>query len=139
MGESIILQFDAEFYQSVPFITFTLEVSRTEMGMRVLHLQSDDTGSVFQDISKGERRFLVEIPNCLLYPANYEMHLCVWSQATGVLDYVEAISSFSMVQSHVTKRTQSLNVHKQAIFYTPSVWREIPLAPTSPSRTEASV
>jgi len=126
MGESIVLEFDVEFYHRVSFINFTLEISRTEMGMRVLHLQSDDTGSVFQQIPKGERRFRVEISNCLLYPANYEMHLCVWSQA-GVLDYVEAISSFSMIQSNVTKRTQPLTTHKQAIFYTPSVWSEVPL------------
>ena len=108
------------------------------MGMRVLHLQNDDTGSVFQQIPKGEHRFRVEIPNCLLYPANYEMHLCVWSQA-GVLDYVEAISSFSMIQSNVTKRTQLLTIHKQAIFYTPSVWSEIPLDVTSPCETRYSV
>jgi homopolymeric O-antigen transport system ATP-binding protein len=131
MGESIVLEFDVEFYHSVSFINFTLEISRTEMGMRVLHLQSDDTGSVFQQIPKGERRFRVEISNCLLYPANYEMHLCVWSQA-GVLDYVEAISSFSMIQSNVTKRTQPLTTHKQAIFYTPSVWSEVPLDATNP-------
>ena len=138
MGESIVLEFDVEFYHSISAINLTLEISRTEMGMRVLHLQNDDTGSVFQQISKGERRFRVEIPNCLLYPANYEMHLCVWSQA-GVLDYVEAISSFSMIQSNVTKRTQPLTTHKQAIFYTPSVWREIPLDATGPCETGSRV
>jgi lipopolysaccharide transport system ATP-binding protein len=125
MGETIVLEFDIEFYCSASSINFTLEISRTEMGMRVLHLQNDDTGSVFQQIPKGEHRFRVEIPNCLLYPANYDMHLCVASQA-GVLDYVEAISSFSMIQSNVTKRTQPLTIHKQAIFYTPSVWSELP-------------
>ena len=138
MGESIVLEFDVDFYSSVSSITFTLEISRTEMGMRVLHLQNHDTGCVFQQIPKGERRFRVEIPNCLLYPANYEIHLGLWSQ-DRVLDYVEGISSFSMIQSNVTKRTQLLTIHKQAIFYTPSVWREVPLGAKDPCGTEESV
>jgi lipopolysaccharide transport system ATP-binding protein len=130
MGESIVLEFDVEFYQSVSFITFTLEVSRTEMGMRILHLQNEDTGCVFEQIPKGEHRFRVEIPNCLLYPTNYEIHLGLWSR-DRVLDYVEAIASFSMIQSNVTKRAQLLAIHKQAVFYTPSLWSEIPLEASS--------
>jgi lipopolysaccharide transport system ATP-binding protein len=138
MGESIVLEFDVEFYRTLSFMNFTLEISRTEFGMRVLHLQNDDSGCMFEDIPQGEHRFRVEIPNCLLYPANYEMHLCLWSQGAGVQDYVEAIASFSMIQSNITKRTQPLNVHKQAVFYTPSVWREIRLDARHPSETEVS-
>lgn len=138
MGESIVLEFDVEFYRTLSSMNFTLEISRTEFGMRVLDLQNDDTGCLFQDIPEGEHRFRVEVPNCLLYPANYEMHLGLWSQGAGVQDYVEAIASFSMIQSNVTKRTQLLTIHKQAIFYTPSLWSEIPLDVTSSCETSTT-
>lgn len=125
MGESIILEFDVKFYRSFPTVKLTLEINRIEMNMNVLHLQNDDCGLVVQSVSEGERRFRVEIPNCLLYPTSYEISVCVWTPGS-ILDYVEGVVSFSMVQSNVTKRTSTLSIHKQAIFYTPSIWKELP-------------
>lgn len=126
MGEQIIIEFDVEFYRRFPSVNFTLEISRTELSMRVLHLQNDDCGFVIPPISPGMHRFRVEIPNCLLYPTSYEVVLCVWT-AGGTLDYVEGAVGFSIVQSNVTRRTQPLSTHKTAIYYTPSIWTEIPL------------
>lgn len=126
MGETIILEFDAEFYQEFSSMGFTLEVNRIEMGIRVLHLQNDDCGCVMRHLPAGTHRFRVEIPNCLLYPTSYEIMLCMWT-SKGIVDYVEAVANFSLVQSNVTKRTQPLTLHKQAIYYTPSIWTELPV------------
>lgn len=125
MGDTIVLEFDVEFYRSFPSVNLTLEINRTEMGMRVLHLQNDDCGFAIQQISQGHRQFRVEIPDCLLYPASYDIMLCVWTPG-ATIDYVESVASFSMVQSDVTKRTHPLSMHKQAIYYTPSMWTELP-------------
>ena len=125
MGETIVLEFDVEFYHHFPSVNFTFEINRTEMGMHVLHLQNDDCGFAMQQVSPGLHRFRVEIPNCLLYPTSYEIMLCAWTLG-GPLDYVEAmLLRFSMVQSNVTKRTQPLAMHTQAIYYTPSVWTKL--------------
>src|SRR5262249_22862222 len=64
MGETIVLEFDVEFYRDFSSVNFTLEINRTEMGMRVLHLQNDDGGFAIDQISQGVHRFRVEIPNC---------------------------------------------------------------------------
>ena len=130
MGETIVLEFAVEFYRSLPAVNLTIEVNRIEMGMHVLQLQNDDSGFAIEHISPGTRWFRVEIPNCLLYPTSYEIMLCVWTPG-ATLDYVEGMVDFSMVQSNVTRRTNSLTLHKQAIYYSPSVWTELPLGSTS--------
>jgi hypothetical protein len=124
MGETIILEFDVDFYQSFPRANITLEVSRIEMAMRVLEIQNDDYGLAIENVSEGTRRFQVRIPNCLLYPTSYEMVLCVWTPG-GIIDYLEDVARFSMVQSNVSKRTSPLSIHKQAIFYAPTIWTEL--------------
>src|SRR5262245_12772379 len=126
MGETIVLEFDVDFYCDFSSVNFTLEINRIEMGIRVLHLQNDDGGFAIDQISQGVHRFRVDIPNCLLYPTSYEIMLCIRT-SSSTLDYVENVASFSMVQSNVTKRTFPLSLHKQAIYYTPSIWTEIPL------------
>jgi hypothetical protein len=80
---------------------------------------------VIEDIAPGKRRFRVEIPNCLLYPASYQIMLCFWGPG-ATFDYVADVLSFSMVQSDVSKRTAPLSLHKQAVFFQPSTWQEIP-------------
>src|SRR5262249_16668373 len=73
MGETIVLEFEVEFYRGFSSVDFTLEINRTEIGMRVLHLQNDDGGFAIDSVSEGVHRFRVEIPNCLLYPSSYEI------------------------------------------------------------------
>ena len=98
MGESIVLEFDVEFYRSLSAINFTLEFSRTEMGMRVLHLQNDDTGCYSSKFQKGSIDFGWKY---LIVCFIRLIMRCIFVMVTraGVLDYVEAISSFSMIRA----------------------------------------
>ena len=125
MGETLVVEFDAEFHRSFQSINCSMEIQRTDMGLRVLHMESQDCGFVIEDIAPGKRRFRVEIPNCLLYPASYQIMLCFWAPG-ATFDYVADVLSFSMVQSDVSKRTAPLSLHKQAVFFQPSTWQEIP-------------
>jgi lipopolysaccharide transport system ATP-binding protein len=124
MGETIIVEFEMEFLRKLPTINLSLEIKRSEMGMHVLHLESQDCGFAPERISEGKRRYRVQIPNCLLYPASYQITLCAWA-GRATFDYVPDVLSFTMVQSNVTKRTYPLNRHKEAIFYVQSQWEEI--------------
>lgn len=124
MGDKLVVEFDVEFYRSFPAVYLTLEIRRTDLGMHVLHMQNDDCGMAVEGISQGPRRFRVEIPDCLLYPASYEIMLCVWHPG-DTEDFVDGILKFSMVQSNITKRTTSLSRHKQAIFYARSNWSDV--------------
>ncbi|HXG51590.1 MAG TPA: ABC transporter ATP-binding protein [candidate division Zixibacteria bacterium] len=125
MGETIVVDFDVEFYQSLPAAYLSLQIKRVEMGLQVVHLESQDCGFVPERVSGGcRRRYRVEIPNCLLYPASYHITLCVWAQG-ATYDYVADVLTFTMVQSNVSKRTFPLNLNKQAIYYMPSYWREL--------------
>ena len=127
MGETIVLEFDVEFHQSVANVNLTVEINRKEMGMHVLQLQNDDCAFAIQQLQPGLRRFRVEIPNCMLYPTSYEMMICIWDRG-GTIDYVEGVVGFSMIQSEVTRRTSSLTLHREAIYYAPAVWKDVAVA-----------
>jgi len=127
MGETLRLEFDIEFYKSAPSVNITIEISRSQMGMRVLQIQNDDSGFEVIDSRPGRRRFRMDIPNCMLYPTAYDIMMAVWSQSE-IIDYVEGVGSFSMIQSDVTRRTAPLSQHREAIYFAPTVWSELPLA-----------
>ena len=127
MGETIRLEFDVEFYQNCPCFNATVEILRSSMDMRVLELQTDDSGFERFDIRPGRRRFRMDMPNCMLYPTAYEIMMCIWSP-TEIIDYVAGVGTFSMIQSEITRRTSSLLQHREAIYFTPTVWSELPLA-----------
>ena len=102
MGETLVLEFDVEFSRAFPSANFTVEINRKEMGMRVLSLQSEDSGFAIHQVLPGRRRFRVEIPNCMLYPTSYEIMICLWEHGK-TFDYVDGIVEFSMIQSDVTR------------------------------------
>jgi hypothetical protein len=124
MSETLFVEFDVEFYRDFRSVNFSLEIKRVDMGLHVVHLASRDCGLVVGPISPGRRRFGVEIPNCMLYPALYQISFRVWLPG-AMLDRVTDAVSFSMVQSDVSRRMTPLARHREAIFYQPSKWHEI--------------
>jgi lipopolysaccharide transport system ATP-binding protein len=126
MGETIVVEFDVDFYDDFVSVDLAIEVGRQGMGINVLHLLNQDCGVFFNDISPGMRSFRVQIPNCMLYPGLYSISICVGTDNTRtVLDYVADLQNFTMIQSAVTKRTTSLSIHKSAIFFIPTKWEQI--------------
>ena len=132
MGETVVVEFDVEFYSGAPNVNLTVEFTRKEMGLRILHLQNDDVGFAVQQAQPGRRRFRVELPNCMLYPTSYEILICVWV-AGKTIDYAEGVAEFAMIQSGVTKRMSSLTDHREAIYFSPSVWKNVPLPQSIPA------
>lgn len=127
MGETVVFEIDVEFYRDFPIINFSLELKRLDHAANVVALESQDSGFVGEG-GEGKRRFRVEIPDCLLYPAAYEISLGIWTSSAWfgtLLDYVGDMPGFSMVQSDVSKRTTPMGVHKQAVFYMRSRWQEL--------------
>jgi homopolymeric O-antigen transport system ATP-binding protein len=122
MGESVVVEFDMEFFRSLPFPYMAVAIKRAETGLPVLHLLNHDSGSAFADLPVGKHRFSVEIPNCLLYPGSYRVSLRVAVPGT-IVDHVDDVLSFSMVNSGVSRRTTPFSP-SWGVFYSPSVWRE---------------
>ncbi|MEO8260459.1 MAG: ABC transporter ATP-binding protein [Acidobacteriota bacterium] len=127
MGETIVLEFDVEFFCNAPAVNFTIDFKRKDMGMHVLSLQSDDVGFAIDRVVPGTRRVRMEMPNCMLYPTSYEIRISVW-EFGKTFDYVDGICHFSMIQSDVTRRTSALTVHREAIYFAPSVWKDVSAA-----------
>ena len=78
MGETIVFEFDVEFYRSLPNVNFTVEITRKEMGIRVLQLQNDDCGFAVQ--RDRARQAAVQSGNPQLHALsdfvrNYDLHL----------------------------------------------------------------
>jgi hypothetical protein len=127
MGETVVFEIDVEFHRDFPIINFSLELKRLDQAANVVAIESQDSGFVGEG-GEGKRRFRVEIPDCLLYPAAYEISLGIWTSSAWfgtLLDYVGDMPGFSMVQSDVSKRTTPMAVHKQAVFYMRSRWQEL--------------
>jgi lipopolysaccharide transport system ATP-binding protein len=128
MGEDLIVEFDVEAYEFLSSLNLTLEVKRVHIGMNVLHLKNEDCGLSIENVAPGPHRFRVKIPNCMLYPSSYNISLHVGTENARVtVDHLVDFMSFTMIQSGVTKRTSRLSQHKQAIFYVPSEWSELPV------------
>jgi lipopolysaccharide transport system ATP-binding protein len=127
MGETVVFELDVEFHRDFPVINFSLELKRLDHAANVVAMESQDSGFVGGS-GEGKRRFRIEIPDCLLYPAVYEISLGIWTASAWfgtLLDYVGDMPGFSMVQSDVSKRTTPLAVHKQAVFFMRSHWQEL--------------
>jgi lipopolysaccharide transport system ATP-binding protein len=123
MGETVVLEFDVDFERRFDELHIALEVKRVDTGIHILHMVNDDCGFQVTQPGPGRRRFRVRMPNCLLYPASYKFSIYLGAGGRGDrLDNVEDIVEFNMVQSGVTKRTQRLSVHKEAVFFHPTEW-----------------
>jgi len=128
MGETIVVEFDVEFYKDLESVEFSLQIKRVNLGMKIVHMINQDGGYQFHRMSKGKLRVRVEIPNCLLYPGSYNFTL--WMGIRGRkdgLDISEDVLGFTMVQSKVTQRTTPLSYSKHAIFFMPTNWQKLSL------------
>jgi lipopolysaccharide transport system ATP-binding protein len=122
MGETLVVEYDVEFYRSFHSITMAVTVHRADTGLPVLDLINTDSGAAFTDIVVGKRTFSVELPDCMLYPGPYSISL--WVVLPGnTLDHVPDVLSFSMVPSGCSSRTTPFYSHL-GVFHAPSVWRE---------------
>src|SRR5262249_3155868 len=100
MGETIIVEFDIEFFRFFESIDFSLHIKRIDIGMRVLHIINQDCGFLFKNIPQGKRKFRIEIPNCLLYPASYQISIWAGTHGGNIgVDFLDDIVSFSVIQS----------------------------------------
>jgi len=118
MGDSIVVEFDTEFFSDRASLPddLAVEVTRVDLGLPVLHLSSFDVGFLDEGVRKGRYRFRVTIPNCVLYPGTY--NVSVW---VAGFDYVKDALSFHMLQSGVSKRTCPFYPSK-GIYHSPSSW-----------------
>jgi hypothetical protein len=123
MGEKIIIELFVEFYENFPSVEISLEIKRINMGINIVHINNQDCGLYLNNVNPGKHGFLIELPNILLYPHSYSLTSIIMLQNySTILDCVEDIINFDIIQSSVTKRNYSLSSHKQAIFYMPSKW-----------------
>src|SRR5262249_54432931 len=49
MGETIVVEFDIEFFRFFESIDFSLHIKRIDIGMRVLHIINQDCGFLFKN------------------------------------------------------------------------------------------
>ncbi|HUI06238.1 MAG TPA: ABC transporter ATP-binding protein [Verrucomicrobiae bacterium] len=122
MGETIVVEYTVEFYRPFDVIELSLDISRSDIGMQVVHISNQDSDLALEDVPQGTRRFRVEIPDCLLFPNAYDISLWVGCHEMK-LDYVEDLLRFSIVQSAAARRTTPL-YPELGVYYVPSVWME---------------
>jgi homopolymeric O-antigen transport system ATP-binding protein len=129
MGETVVVDIATQFFSALAGIYMSVDIKRTETGLNVVHLTSEDSGFNPEIISAGAHRFTVEMPNCWLYPGSYKISLSLEAQNTRT-DYIQDVLSFSIVKSGDTKRIRPFYDHL-GVYHAPSIWREGHLASES--------
>jgi lipopolysaccharide transport system ATP-binding protein len=122
LGESIVVEFAVDFHRAFDSVRLALVVSRANTGLGVIDALSEDGGLVLEAVEKSTRTFVVELPDCLLYPGVYDIALWVGSRNIR-LDFVESVLQFTLVQSAVARRTTPLD-SESGVYYAPSIWTE---------------
>jgi lipopolysaccharide transport system ATP-binding protein len=121
MGETLVVEFDAEFSRSFPSLVMSVHVKRVDTGLAVLDMLSTDGGSGFEQLPVGKHRFVVEMPHCPLYPGTYTASLYI-TVGGRIVEYVEDALTFSMSESGYAKRTSPF-YPQFGVFHLPSGWR----------------
>jgi lipopolysaccharide transport system ATP-binding protein len=122
IGETLVFEFDMEFSRSFPSLHMSIDVKRADNALPVLHLLNHDSGALFENLPPGRHRFVVEVPNCMLYPGTYVVSLFA-AVPGNILDHVEDVTSFSMVHDGISNRTSPFYPHL-GVVYAPSIWQE---------------
>ena len=123
MGETLVVEFDAEFFRSIPSLFMSVDIKRADTALPILHLATTDSDFNPEETPAGHHRFRVEIPNCLLYPGSYRISLYLGFQLKDLV-HVEDVLNFSMIHTGYSKRTTPFYPHL-GIFHAPSNWKEI--------------
>jgi len=104
MGESIFVEFEVEFYKDMDVVDdAALAFRKAGTGENILHLQSQDCGVVFENISKGNKRYRVEIPHVMLYPGVYLISAYIGARRINI-DFVQDVISLQVMQGKVSER-----------------------------------
>jgi lipopolysaccharide transport system ATP-binding protein len=122
MGQALVVEFDTEFFHSFPSVLMSVYIRRADTGLPVLDLLSTDSGHGFEGLEVGKHRFAVELPACPLYPGSYIVSLFV-VVAGKIVDHVEDVLTFSMVNSGCSRRTTPF-YPQNGVFHLPTVWRK---------------
>ena len=118
MGESIVFEFEVEFFGDHSSLPDDLSVTltRADMAVRVVHLSSRDCGFFEDGVKKGRYVISVEFPECMLYPGIY--NVAIWIAG---YDYVQDVLSLEILQTNVSKRSSQF-YSVNGIYYSPSAW-----------------
>jgi lipopolysaccharide transport system ATP-binding protein len=121
MGDTLVVEFDAEFSRSFASLIMSVQIKRTDTGLGVLDILNTDSGVAFENLGMGKHRFVVELPNCLLYPGSYVVSFFIVVSGKTV-DHVQDALMFSMANNGCSKRTSPF-LPRFGVFHLPSVWR----------------
>jgi hypothetical protein len=123
MGETIIMEYDVTFQNTLEYLYLSVDISQAESGLRVLHLINEDSGFQLTEIKRGTYRLRIQIPDCMLYPNFYYVSFFIASKRREI-EYVRNIVSFTIIQSNVSKRTIPFYT-KAGIYHQPSYWSDV--------------
>ena len=123
MGDTVIVDFEVEFYEDLDVVDdVTVVFKKANTGEQVLHMQSLDCGLLVKNVSKGKRRYHVEIPELMLYPGYYLISIYLGARRQAI-DYVRDIFNLNIVQAKISDRITPF-YPSIAKYHQKSLWTE---------------
>jgi len=123
MGDTVIVDFEVEFYEALDVVDdVTVVFKKADTGENVLHMQSLDCGLLVKNVSKGKRRYRVEIPELMLYPGYYLISIYLGARLEAI-DYVRDVFNLNIVQAKVSERISPF-YPSRAKYHQKSLWTE---------------
>lgn len=123
IGDTVIVDFEVEFYEALDVVDdVTVVFKKAETGERVLHMQSLDCGLLVKNVSKGKRRYRVEIPELMLYPGYYLISIYLGARLEAI-DYVQDVFNLNIVQAKISGRIAPF-YPSTAKYHQKSLWTE---------------
>ena len=123
IGDTVIVNFEVEFYEDIDVVDdVTVVFKKADTGERVLHMQSLDCGLLVKNVSKGKRRYRVEIPELMLYPGYYLISIYLGARREAI-DYVQDVFNLNIVQAKISGRIAPF-YPSTAKYHQKSLWTE---------------
>jgi lipopolysaccharide transport system ATP-binding protein len=125
MGSTIIIEYEIEFYQQLPYLHCVLEIRRKDIDLNVIQMRNNDFGLEISSSGPCKKKFRVKITNIQLYPGTYDISLCLRVHLSIAVDRLDRLFTIQIIQGERTSRDLSHSDHNNAILLPDAQWEKV--------------
>jgi lipopolysaccharide transport system ATP-binding protein len=125
MGSTIIIEYEIEFYQHLPYLHCVFEIRRKDIDLNIIQIRNNDFGLEISSTGPCKKKFRIKIPNIQLYPGAYDASLCLRIHLSVAVDKIDNLFTIQVIQGERTSRDLSHSAHNNAILLPDAQWVKV--------------